>query len=41
MESKSGMLGIAEKLVKDVVQLWWRNFEKKLNFFPTSCPNSK
>jgi hypothetical protein len=27
IESELGMLGIAEKLVKDIVHLWKRNFE--------------
>jgi hypothetical protein len=31
MESKLGVLGIAGKLVKDVVHLWRQNFEK-INF---------
>jgi hypothetical protein len=26
------MLGVAQKLVKDVVYLWRRNFEEKENF---------
>jgi hypothetical protein len=29
MESELGVLGITRKLVKDVVQLHWQNFEKK------------
>jgi hypothetical protein len=28
-ESELGVLGIAEKLAKDVVHLWRRNFEKR------------
>jgi hypothetical protein len=39
VELESGMLGIAKKLVKDVIQLWWQNFEKKS--FSTSWPKSK
>jgi hypothetical protein len=35
MEMELGMLDVAGKLVKDVVQLRWRNFEKKIIFFPT------
>jgi hypothetical protein len=27
-----GVLGVAEKLAKDVVQLWKQNFEKQTNF---------
>ena len=26
------MLGIARKLVKDVIQLWWWNFKKRVVF---------
>jgi hypothetical protein len=36
-----GMLGIAGKLAKDVVHLWWHNFEKIIFFLPIGCPNSK
>jgi hypothetical protein len=40
-ELELGVLGVAGKLVKDVIQLQWRIFFKINNFFPTSCPNSK
>jgi hypothetical protein len=40
-ESELGVLGIAEKLAKDVVHLWRRNFEKIIFFLPIGCPNSK
>jgi hypothetical protein len=31
MELELGMLGIAKKLVEDVVQLWWWDFEEDKN----------
>jgi hypothetical protein len=40
-ESKLGVLGVAGKLVKDIVQLWWRNFEKKLKFFSYMLPKQQ
>jgi hypothetical protein len=40
-ESKLGVLGVAGKLVKDIVQLWWRNFEKKSNFFSNMLPKQQ
>ena len=36
-----GVLGIAKKLVKDVVHLWRQNFEKIYFYLLTSCPNNK
>jgi hypothetical protein len=30
VELEFGMLGIARKLVKNVIQLWWCNFGKNL-----------
>jgi hypothetical protein len=32
-ESELGVLGVARKIMKHVVHLWRRNFEKKYNFF--------
>jgi hypothetical protein len=32
MKMKFGVLGVAGKLVKDVIQLWWWNFEKRVVF---------
>ena len=41
MELELDVLGVARKLVKDVVQLWWQDFEKNLKLLITGCPNSK
>jgi hypothetical protein len=42
MESELGVLCIAGKLVKDVVQIWWWNFEIIIIIFiPIGYPNSK
>jgi hypothetical protein len=40
-ELELGVLGIAKKLVKDVVHPWRRDFEKIKFSLPTSCPNNK
>jgi hypothetical protein len=37
-----GVLGVARKLVKDVVHLWRWDFEKNIKFpLPRGCPNNK
>jgi hypothetical protein len=41
MKLELGVLGVAEKLVKDVVQLQWRNFEIFIFIFPTGYLYSK
>jgi hypothetical protein len=40
-ELELGVLGVAGKLVKDVVQLRWWNFEKKLDFFSYKLPKQQ
>jgi hypothetical protein len=41
MESKLGMPGNAQKLVKDEIHLWRQNFERSNFSLLTSYPNSK
>jgi hypothetical protein len=41
LELELDMLGIARKLVKNVVYLWRQTFEKIIFFLPTSCLNSR
>jgi hypothetical protein len=34
-------LGIVKKLMKYVVQIWWRNFEGEKKFCFLLCPNNR
>jgi hypothetical protein len=42
VEPKLYVLGVARKLVKDAIRLWWWNFEEsKKILLPIGCSNNK